>query len=123
MQPAASLLTCCKASSLRTTARFFEEGRSAVIVALRFKAFNLDREHRLDIGSLKGFECEAVGYKIACGATLATSWILYHSDGMSTWDVVVLEMPTGTVQVLAGRSTTIHVPWKESTEACIASRN
>ena len=79
------------------TARFFEEGRSAIIVALRFKASNLEREHRLSIGSLKGFECEVVGYKPACRVTLATSWIvvcLYRSDGVSTWDVV-LEMPTG----------------------------
>ena len=81
------MLTCYEASSLRTTARFFEEGRSAIIVDLQFKAFNLDREHRLSIGSLIGFECEVVGYKLACRMTLATSWImvcLYRSDGVST---------------------------------------
>ena len=87
------------AFSATTTTRFFEEGRSAIIVTLRFKAFNLDREHRLGISSLKGFECKVVGYKLARRAALATCWIvvlLYHSDGMSAWDVVVLQMPAGT---------------------------
>ena len=94
-----SLFTCFGASSLRTTARFFEEGRSAIIVALRFKAFNLDQEHRLGTGSLKVFECEVAGYRLACRAALATSCIticLNYSDGMPTWDVVVLEIPAGT---------------------------
>ena len=33
-------------------------------------AFNLDREHSLGIGSLKGFGCEVLGYKLACRAAL-----------------------------------------------------
>ena len=36
---------------LRTTARFFEEGRSGIVVALQFKSFNIDRRHRLGVGS------------------------------------------------------------------------
>ena len=71
----------------------------AIILALRFEAINIDREHRLGVGSFGGFECEVVGYELLCRATLATSWIticLNHSDGMPTWDVIVLEMPAGT---------------------------
>ena len=50
----------------------------------RFKAFNIDQEDRLSIGSLNSIECEVVGYKCACRATLATTWIavcLSHCDG------------------------------------------
>ena len=54
---------CCEASRLRTNGRFFEEGRSAIVVTLRFKSFSLGRGHRLGVGSFKGFECEVVGYK------------------------------------------------------------
>ena len=119
-----SLFTCFGASSLRATARFFEEGRSAIVVALRFEAFNLDREHMLGIGSLKVFECEVAGYGLACRAALATSCItvfLYHSDGMSTWDVILLEMPVGTGA--CQKVNNILLPWKESAEACITSAN
>ena len=86
--------------------RFFEVERTAIILALQFKAIKIDREHRFGIGSLKGFECEVVGYELSCRATLATSWIticLNHSDGMPTWDVVVLEMPAGMVGEILSR--------------------
>ena len=63
MQLAELSLTCCEAGSLRAIARFSEEGRSATVATLRFKSFNLDRTHRLRIGSFKGLGYEAVGYK------------------------------------------------------------
>ena len=63
MQLAELSATCCEAGSLRMTVCFFEEGRSAIVVTLRFKSFSLGRGHRLGVGSFKGFECEVVGYK------------------------------------------------------------
>ena len=45
------------------TARFFEEGLWAIVVALRFKSFNLDRGHRLGVGSFKGLQCEVAEYE------------------------------------------------------------
>ena len=67
--------------------------------------------------------CEVVANKLACRAALTISWItiyLYHSDGMSTWGVVVLEIPAGTG---VARRSVYQFPWKESTEVCITSAN
>ena len=48
---------------LRCNSTLFEERRSAIVVVLRFKSFNFEREHRLGVGSFKDFECEVIGYK------------------------------------------------------------
>ena len=50
-------------ASLKTTARFFEVGRSTTVVALWFRFLNLDRGHRLGVGSFKALERDVVRYK------------------------------------------------------------
>ena len=71
-----------------TTARFFEEGRSAIIVALGSRPSASTGSvrsacvcyHMLGVGSRKGFEYEVAGYKLSCRATLTTSWIVAGLD-------------------------------------------
>ena len=114
-----SLLTCYGASSLR----------SAIVVALRFRACNWDREHRLQVGNLGASRArlqETSAHAERLSPPAGPQYVCITAKARPHGMLLRQKCPQ--VQVLARKSTTYRLPWKEDSYrgvhcACISKLN